>query len=94
MTCRHFSSGFKTLLLLTCLFHKRSAFLLLNTFYLQPQSHLKRQCDVRSAFPKSQVPDKSTVLSLVARFREAGSVSDRKRSGRPILLRDVSVENM
>jgi hypothetical protein len=39
------------------------------------------------------VSDKSTVFNLVALFRETGSVSDRKYSGRPTVLNDVTVEN-
>jgi hypothetical protein len=46
------------------------------------------------AFPKCQVPDKLTAFRLVAHFRETGSGSDRKRSGRPTELHDISVENI
>ena len=46
------------------------------------------------AFLKSEVPDKSTVFRLEARFRETGSVSDRKLSVYPTVLNDVSVENI
>jgi hypothetical protein len=38
------------------------------------------------------VPDKLTVFRLVARFRDTGSVSDRKIYGRPTSLKDMSVE--
>jgi hypothetical protein len=55
--------------------------------YLQSQSYLKRQDDFWSAFPKVQVPEKSTVFRLVARSRETGS-------GRPAVLNYVSVENI
>jgi hypothetical protein len=44
--------------------------------YVQSQSYLKCQDDFRIAFPKSQVPDKSTVFRLAAHFLETGSVSD------------------
>ena len=43
---------------------------------LQSQSYLKCQDDFSSAFPKSQVPDKSTAFHSVACFHETGSVSD------------------
>jgi len=51
--------------------------------YLQSPSYLKSQDDFRGAFPKSQVPGKSTVFHFVAHFHETGSVSDQKHSGCP-----------
>jgi hypothetical protein len=50
--------------------------------------------DIRSAFLKSQVPDKPTLFRLITRFVKRSNVSDRKVSGRPTTLNDVSVENI
>jgi len=85
VTWRRLSSGFKTVHLPTCLIHKCSV-LSMNTI-IKPD-------DFRKAFPRSQVPDYSTVFCLVARLRETCSASDRKVSGRHTALNDVSVENI
>jgi hypothetical protein len=53
----------------TCLFQKRSVFVIVER-YVQCQSYLKRQDDFRTAFTKSQLPDKSTVFRLVSRSCE------------------------
>jgi hypothetical protein len=60
--------------------------------YIQSQPYLKYQDDISSAFPKYQVPDMSAVFRSVTQLRETGS--DRKCSGRPTMLNDVSVENI
>jgi hypothetical protein len=52
---------------------------------------LKARMTLGMPYPKSQVPDKSPMIRLVANFPETVSVGDRKRSGRPTLLSDVSV---
>ena len=51
--------------------------------YLHSPSYLKCQDDFRCAFPKSQVPDKSTVFHFVAHFHETVSVSNQKHCGCP-----------
>jgi hypothetical protein len=55
---------------------------------------MKYQDDIISAFPKYQVPDKSVVFRSVTCSHETGSVNNRKRSGHPTVLSDVSVENI
>lgn len=62
--------------------------------YLQCQSYLKCQGDLRISFPKTPVPEKSTVFRSVLRSCGTGSVSDRKSSGYPTALDDESVENI
>lgn len=59
-------------------FHRGSVFIV--EHYLHSQSYLIYQNDFRSAFPKSQVQDESTVFCSVAPFRETGSVSDQNHS--------------
>jgi len=60
--------------------------------YLHSQSYLKYQNDFRSAFPKSQVQDESTVFCSVTSFHETGSVSDQKHSACHALWNDMNVE--
>ena len=62
--------------------------------YLQSQSYLKCQGDLRIFFPKSPVPEKSTVFRSVPLFCETGSVSDRKSSGCPTALDGESEKNI
>jgi len=57
--------------------------------YLHSQSYLKYQNDFRSASPKSQVQDESTVFCLVAPLHETGNVSDQKHSACHALWNDV-----
>jgi hypothetical protein len=47
----------------------------------------------RSAFVRSQLPDKPTLFRLLARFGKISNVNDRKGSDRPTTLND-SVENI
>jgi hypothetical protein len=87
------SSGFKTVRLPSCVFHKRSVFLLLNlTLSLNPI--LKFPYDFRSAFPKSQVPYNAEVFRLVAQFHETIRENNRKYPCPPTVLIDMSVENI
>jgi hypothetical protein len=77
----------------TYLFHKWQHVFIVE-HYLQSQSYVKCKDDFSSAFPKSQVPYKSTVFHSVACFHETGSVSEWKCSGHPTILNDVSGENI
>jgi hypothetical protein len=49
---------------------------------------------VRNSFPGSVVPNKSTVQSLVERFRESGSTREKRRFGRPSVLSNDSLEDI
>jgi transposase len=40
------------------------------------------------------VPDKSTIQRLVERFREIGSIGEKRRSGRPSVLSNDSLEDI
>jgi transposase len=60
--------------------------------YLASRSYLNFQKEFRDTFPYSPVPNKSTVSRLVNRFRDTGSVQDRNRSGRPLVLSDDSLD--
>jgi hypothetical protein len=61
---------------------------------LRYHSYLKGHNDFGSASPNYQVPDRATVLSLVARVGETVSVSERKRSGYITLLHGMSVKGI
>jgi hypothetical protein len=56
--------------------------------YLASRSYLTCQNEFRDTVPDSPVPNKSTVSRLVNSFRDTGSVQDRNRSGRPLVLND------
>jgi hypothetical protein len=45
-------------------------------------------------FPILLCPNKSTISRLVNRFRDTGSVQDRKRSGRPSVFCDDSLDDI
>jgi transposase len=40
------------------------------------------------------VPNKSTIQRLVERFRETGSIGEKRRSGRPSVLSNDSLEDI
>jgi transposase len=40
------------------------------------------------------VPNKSTIQRLVERFRETGSIGEKRRSGRPSVLSNESLEDI
>ncbi|KAL4084269.1 hypothetical protein QTP88_028094 [Uroleucon formosanum] len=47
--------------------------------------------EFRVKYPNVAVPNNSTITRLIARFRETGSVSDKKRTGRPTVLTDAKL---
>jgi hypothetical protein len=61
---------------------------------LASRSYLTCQNEFRDTFPESSVPNKSTISRLVKRFRDAGSVQDRNRFGRPSVLSDDSLDDI
>lgn len=48
----------------------------------------------RVTYPDVSVPNKSTLTRLIRRFRETGSVADKKRSGRPVVLTDAKLSEV
>lgn len=48
----------------------------------------------KAAFPNSDVPHRNSVRSLIAKFRETGSVHDACRSGRDPILTDEKINNI
>ena len=48
----------------------------------------------KAAFPNSDVPHRNSVRSLIAKFRETGSVRDACRSGRDPILTDEKINNI
>jgi transposase len=62
--------------------------------YFASKSYKHCQQRFGQRFPDVQVPNKSTIVRLIQRFRDQGSVADRSRSGRltlltPAVLHDV-----
>jgi hypothetical protein len=62
--------------------------------YLASRSYLTCQNELRAAFPDTPVPNKSIVSRLVNCFSVTGSVQNRKRSGRPSVLSDDSLDDI
>jgi hypothetical protein len=48
----------------------------------------------RNSFPDSVVPNKSKILRIVKRFRESGIIGEKRRSGRPSVLSNDSLEDI
>lgn len=62
--------------------------------YCESKSYAKCQEDFSNAFPDAKVPNKSSICRLFHRFRDTGSVNDRKRTGRPSVLTDDSLQTI
>jgi hypothetical protein len=58
------------------------------------RSYAECQNAFRNSFPDSVVPNKSTIQRLVERFRETGSIGEKRRSGRPSVLSNDSLEDI
>jgi transposase len=62
--------------------------------YFSTRSYAEYQNAFRNSFPDSVVPNKSTIQCLVGRFRETGSIGEKRRSGRPSVLSNGSLEDI
>ncbi|KDR23996.1 hypothetical protein L798_07935 [Zootermopsis nevadensis] len=62
--------------------------------YIKTNSYTECQQSFVRSFPESRVPHKSTICRIAYRFRETGSVSDKKRSGRPSSLSDENLNDV
>jgi transposase len=62
--------------------------------YVSTRSYAECQNAFRNSFQESVVPNKSTVQRLVERFREEGSIDEKRRSGRPSVLSNDSLEDI
>jgi transposase len=62
--------------------------------YFSTRSYAECQNAFRNSFPDSVVPNKSTIKRLVERFRETGSSCEKRRSGRPSVLSNDSLEDI
>ena len=87
------SSGLKSCFYLHAFFPQAPRLFIVER-YLQSQSYLKCQGDLKISFPKTPVPGKSTEFRSVLRSCGTGSVSDWKSSGYPKALDDESVEDI
>jgi transposase len=72
--------------------HYQGVFIL--EHYFSTRSCAESQNAFRNFFPDSVVPNKSTVQRLVERFRETGSIGEKRRSGRPSVLSNDSLEDI
>jgi transposase len=62
--------------------------------YFSSRSYEECQNAFRNSFPDSVVPNKSTIQRLVKRFRETVSIGEKRRSGRPSVLSNDSLEDI
>jgi hypothetical protein len=62
--------------------------------YFSIRSYGECQSAFRNYFPDSVVPNKSTIQRLVERFRETGIIGEKRRSGRPSVLSNDSLEDI
>jgi transposase len=62
--------------------------------YFSTRSYAECQNAFRNSFPDSVVPNKSSIQRLVERFRESGSIGEKRRSGRPSVLSNDSLEDI
>jgi transposase len=62
--------------------------------YFSTRSYAECQNAFRNSFPDSVLLSKSTIQSLVERFRETGSTGEKHPSGRPSVLSDDSLEDI
>jgi transposase len=62
--------------------------------YFSNRSYAEYQNAFRNSFPDSLEPNKSTVQRLVERFRETWSTGEKRRSGRPSVLNNDSLEDI
>jgi hypothetical protein len=60
--------------------------------HFSTRSYAECQNAFRNYFPDSVVTNKSTVQRLVERFRDTGSIGEKRRSGRPSVLSNDSLE--
>jgi hypothetical protein len=82
----------KTLFVTRCFYRKINVFLFLNITF--PLGLTECQNAFRNSLPDSVVPDKSTIQRLVERFRETRNIGEKRRSGRPSVLSNDSLENI
>jgi uncharacterized protein YdbL (DUF1318 family) len=62
--------------------------------YFSARPHAECQIAFRNSFPDSVVPNKSTIQRPVERFRETGSIGEKRRSGRLSVLSNDSLEDI
>jgi hypothetical protein len=62
--------------------------------YFSTRSYAECHNAFRNSFPDSVVANKSTIQLLVERFCETGSVGEKRRSGRPSVLSNDSLEDI
>jgi transposase len=74
-------------------FRKINVFFILE-HYFSTRSYAECQNAFRNSFPDSVTLNKSTIQRLVERFRETGSFGEKRRSGRPYVLSNDSLEDI
>lgn len=62
--------------------------------YFASRSYARVVDEFRRNYPDSAVPNNSSITRLIERFRECGSVADRKRTGRPVILTEAKMADI
>ena len=62
--------------------------------YFAYKSYKRVKDKFRLKFPNSAVPNNTTITRLINKFRETGSVQDRKSTGRPSVLTEQVLDNV
>jgi hypothetical protein len=62
--------------------------------YFSSRPYAECQNAFKNSFPDSVVPNKCTIQRLVERFRETESIGEKRRSGRPSVLSNDSLEDI
>lgn len=62
--------------------------------YFAYKSYERVKDEFRLKFPNSAVPNNTTITRLINKFRETGSVQDRKSTGRPSVLTEQVLDNV
>jgi hypothetical protein len=87
-------SRVRTLFVTRCFFFPQDQRVFILEHYFFTRSYAECQNAFRNSFPDSVTLNKSTIQRLVERFRETGSIGEKRRSCRPSVLSNDSLEDV
>jgi transposase len=77
-----------------CFFFRKINLFFILEHYFTTRSYAECQNAFRNSFPDAVLPNKSTIQRLVESFRETGSIGEKRRSGRPSVPSNDSLEDI